>query len=112
MDARTPTLGNTAEAQGSLMVLVARLADRDGVSNLAARPGLWQRVVDEHWTVYVNAHATEQRTDGDAPVSAHSCYVEFNGWPAGAFNAYEGWFAAGRLANEDAFLAAVEAVLG
>lgn len=92
-----------------LFVLVARLAERDGVTPLNARPGCWHRKVDESWELWVNSHQ-EPILGGpreDIPILAFHCYVEFNGWPAGCFNPFDGWFAAGKLANQETFESAL-----
>lgn len=38
--------------------------------------------------------------------------IEFNGWPAGIIDPHGGIIAAGEAANEDTFIAAIEADLG
>lgn len=42
-------------------------------------------------------------------VEPFHCYIEFNGWPAGVVAPWGGVIAAGDVANEAAFLAAVKA---
>ncbi len=93
----------------SLLELVCELGQADGVSSINRLPGCWERVVDESWTVWVNGHgqATPHKVGG-FNVPAYSVYVEFNGLPAGVFDAYDGWLAAGEVANEEALVAALE----
>lgn len=86
---------------------VARLAMKRGVNANGRTLAL---AVDEHWTVFVNG--------SDAPVTHHGCevprfhmYVEFNGFPAGLFSPYGGIIAGGSAANEDTFIAAIEAAI-
>lgn len=92
-------------------MLIADIAEKDGVTPLNNLPGVWERKIDEHWTIAVNGHREEKKHKG-VPVPPYCCYVEFNGWPAGLFTPYGGQFAAGDLANEDSFIKALEGVLG
>ena len=73
---------------------------------------IWELRLDKHWEFAVNGHATKQKvTLGSGvqhEVEPYHAYVEFNGWPAGVFSPYGGSFAAGELANEKAFCAALQ----
>ena len=57
------------------------------------------------WKVTVNA--TDETVDDYLPPL--NIAVEFNGWPAGVIGPDGGVIAAGRLANEEAFIAAMKA---
>lgn len=71
--------------------------------------GCWEVSIDANWWISFNGHDHPIRNSHGAEVPAFSCAVEFNGWPAGIFGPYGGMIAAGDCANEDAFLAAIEA---
>ena len=80
-----------------------------GVRSLADRPGLWEVQIDEHWWIALNPHDEKLKCSHGADVSFGHCYIEWNGWPAGMITPYDGIIAAGALANEDSFIAAVKA---
>ena len=88
--------------------LIADLSLARGVSGINALPGCHEMEVDEHWWIAVNGHAEMVACSNGPEVPPYSAYVEFNGWPAGIFNRAGGQFVAGSLANEDAFIAAME----
>ena len=62
--------------------------------------------VDDRWVVKVNGH--REQVESVPPFSA---LLEFNGWPAGIIDPFGGTIAAGELANEDTFIAAMEAAI-
>lgn len=80
-----------------------------GVKNINQLPGCWEHHVDKHWWIAVNAHAKAVVNSHGTTVPAFSMYIEFDGWPAGICDAGGGTIAAGALANEDTFIAALEA---
>lgn len=100
-----------------LFVTLGRLAEKDGALPLNKLPGCWERQIGKEWWVAINAHDHPQKVSSHSGASASEgfvvepfhAYVEFNGWPAGVFTPYGGAFAAGDAANEEAFVAAIEA---
>jgi hypothetical protein len=70
-------------------------------------PGCWELRLDAHWEIAFNGHEESMRSTHGVVVQPYHCYVQFNGWPAGVFGPHGGVIAAGELANEEAFLAAV-----
>ena len=92
-----------------LFILIAKLAEKDGASPINKYAGCWERQIDPHWWISVNGHTEEKKNSHGGTVPPFNCVVEFNGWPAGLFNPYGGLIAAGELANEETFAAAVKA---
>ena len=88
-------------------ILICELAEKDKVGPLNKLPGLWVRDLDEQWTLVANGHQRPLEHNGVAVPPFHFS-VEFNGWPAGMFDAYDGCIAAGSAANEETFIAALE----
>jgi len=97
----------SVEAEESLFLLVCDLARALGVHDINKLPGCWEHRVDEQWSIAVNAHLKTMKGLGVA-VPPGNVYVEFNGWPAGFFTVYEGCLAAGTVANEETFAAALK----
>lgn len=87
---------------------VAELSIALGVAPINNLDGCWEHQVDSHWWIALNGHKEPIKTSKGVEVEPFSCYVEFNGWPAGIFNPFGGGFAAGELANEDTFIEALE----
>ncbi len=87
---------------------IADLACLLGVANLNQRDDCWEYQIDSHWFIAVNGHETPTKTKDGIEVEPFGCYVKFNGWPAGLFNPFGGAIAAGTLANEDAFIKALD----
>jgi hypothetical protein len=79
------------------------------VTNLIMRPGVWEDKIDAHWWIAVNPHHETLKTSTGASVQFGELYIEFNGWPAGIITPHGGPMCAGQIANEDAFIAAVQA---
>ena len=92
---------------------LALLAEHDGVTEINKLPGCWHREF-KPWAIWMNAHTDTRKggPTGDIEVPPFHCYVEFNGWPAGLINPRGGVIAAGAAANEDSFIAAIEAIIG
>lgn len=91
-------------------VRVAELCEARGEHPLSRYEGCWECVVDQHWKLAVNGHPEPKKCGlSDTAIEPFHCYVTFNGWPAFIFNPYGGGGAAGAIANEDAFIAAVKA---
>ncbi len=95
-----------------LFDLIARLAIADEDSPITKfKPArCWHRRIDDHWEIWVNGHKEAKRggPKEDIEVQPFHCYVEFNGFPAGIFSPFGGAIAAGALANEETFAAALE----
>jgi hypothetical protein len=87
---------------------VCDLAISLGVTRINKLPGCWEHQVDEHWWVAVNGHDKPTLCSTETSVPPFSIYVVFNGWPAGIIDAGGGCLAAGALANEETFLAAIQ----
>ena len=87
---------------------VVDLALSLGVRSIKGLPACWEHQVDEHWHIAINGHHTDQQTSRGNNVPPFHCYIEFNGFPAGLITPYDGIIAAGSVANEDAFIAALQ----
>lgn len=91
---------------------VAILAAALGVKKINQLPGCWEHQVDARWWIAVNGHAKPtncSRTSG--PIDPYTCYIEFDGWPAGLVSPYGGALAAGEAANEEALIVALNAAV-
>jgi|GEM_PF-2935093 len=90
------------------------LALHDKVGVIADLPGgIYQREIGQHWRIVFNGSGETRAEDARAPkLPPFAVYIEFNGWPAGIIDPSGGIIAAGDAANEDAFIAAIEAELG
>ena len=74
--------------------------------------GLWHRKVGG-WEIWANRGGNPQtRSPNEPEISPCSVYLEWMGWPAGLIYPYGGIIAAGEGANEDSFIAAIEAEIG
>ena len=94
----------SGERISEAFAVVVELATALGVKRINELPGTWDVQIDEHWKVRVNA----QKTELDCIPPYHAS-VEWNGFPAGLFSPAGGIIAAGELANEASFIAAVRA---
>ena len=91
---------------------VVTLAMRDGIKRLPDHNGgIYERKIDDRWRVVMNGNKTLVEHNG-IELPPFGVYVEFNGWPAGVIDPGGGVIAAGEVANEDTFIAAIERVLG
>lgn len=90
------------------------LAFKDKTGPCANLPdGLYRRKVGDLWRIVLNGTNKESPKQDDHPaLPPFAAYVEFNGWPAGIIDPSGGILAAGEAANEDTFIAAIEADLG
>ena len=89
-----------------LFVLIATIAEHDGAAPLNERDGVWVRRLDDDWLIAVNGHLEPREYEGVA-VPPFTCYVEYNGWPAGMLTPFDGALAAGESANLDTFATAL-----
>ena len=92
-----------------VFVEIAALAERIGVAPINALLGCWEHQVDPHWWIAVNGHAEPVQCSMGTKVPSFSAYVQFNGWPAGIINPFGGTLVAADAANEDTFIAALQA---
>lgn len=93
------------------MTVICKLGMAVGAAPLNKLPGLWEFKVDERWWFAMNGHRETINTSDDEPVKPFTCYIKYNGWPAGILDFGGGIIAAGEGANEDTFIAALEAAL-
>ena len=91
-------------------VAVAELCEARGEHPITQYAGCWECTVDERWKLAVNGHPVPRKCSlSDEPLAPMHCYVTFNGWPAFIITPVGGFGAAGAIANEDTFIAAVRA---
>lgn len=93
-----------------IFCLLADLCKKRGEAPIKGK--VWSVKLDENWWFCVNGFDTPQRVQCEGSgceqtVEPFTCFVEFNGWPAGHFDPAGGQFAAGSLANEATFRAAI-----
>lgn len=89
------------------------LALKDKVGVIAELPGgVYRRKIGDLWSIIFNGTAETRKPEGGPELPPFSVYVEFNGWPAGIIDPAGGILAASEAANEDTFIAAIEAELG
>lgn len=101
---------SVAEIAVAIMKL-ADLAIALDAAPLNKHKGCWEHDIDQRWSVYWNGHGEPQKSSRGVQVPAFTCAVHYNGWPAGLINPYGGIIAAGEAANENTFIAAIEAAL-
>lgn len=92
-----------------LFLAIAEFAHRKGVKSIKDLPACWEAAVGDHWWIAVNGHGVPVACSHGGDVPPFSAFVEFNGWPAGILDPMGGVIAAGELANEQTFRAALEA---
>jgi hypothetical protein len=73
--------------------------------------GCWEHQIDERWWIAMNGHKQERLTSEGDRVLPYSCFIKYNGWPAGILDFGGGIIAAGEGANENTFIAALEAAI-
>lgn len=87
--------------------VIAELALKDGVDSLPVGE-FWDREVGP-WHISLNRDCDTRRNSDGMKVPAFSAALKFNGFPAGIIDPRGGIIAAGSLANEDTFIAAIKA---
>lgn len=98
-----------AEQYCEAFVRLMELGFALGVRDINKLPGCWELQVDDNWWIAVNAgHDTPIECSHRVMVDPFVCYVEFNDFPAGFFNAAGGTIAAGEAANERSFIQALK----
>lgn len=90
------------------MLAIADLAITLGAAPMTKYEGCWEHQVDDNWWIAINGHGDDKKCSKGPNVKPYCCYVEFNGFPAGLLNPYGGAIAAGIVANEDAFISALQ----
>ena len=99
--------GDVAEAFAKL----GEIGKAFGVKNINKLPACWEFQIDEQWWVAVNAHHENRDTSEGDTVPPFHCYIKYNGWPAGLIYSSGGIIAADEDANEDTFIAAIDAAI-
>ena len=96
---------------------VAELAAKLECTPINQQPGAWVCDIDPHWRVAVNGQkgvlgipSTDTHM-GITELPSYHLAVWFNGWLAGMMSPFEGVIAYGEAANEDTFIAAIEAAI-
>lgn len=90
---------------------VAELATALGVRAIHRLPGCWEYQIDEQWWIAINGHDEPVTCSTGARVDPFHIFVTYNGWPAGILTPFAGTLAAGAAANEETFIAAIEAAI-
>ena len=103
-----PTVEERAICEGFYALSLLAEATGDALP-LNKHDGCWEHQIDEQWWCAVNGHKEEMECSHGGKVPSYSALIEFNGWPAGIIDPFGGIVAAGTVANEDSFIAAVEA---
>lgn len=89
------------------------LAKKDGVIPVSTAPnGVYDRRVGLWRVVFNGTGEAKDRAENHPELPPFAVYVEYNGWPAGIIDPRGGILAAGMAANEDSFIADIEADLG
>lgn len=90
---------------------VVEMALALGARDVATKPGCWEHAWGEtpEWYVAINPHLEPTDCSRGVTVDPGYLFIAFNGWPAGMLHPGGGAIAAGAAANEDSFIAAVEA---
>lgn len=91
------------------MSAVVELTHALSVRDINQLVGCWERQVDAQWWIALNGHRAPVFCSKGIEVMPFTCYVEYNGWPAGFIDAGGGILAAAATANEDMFIAACQA---
>ena len=85
------------------------------VRNIKDYPSAWVQKVDDEWTIAINGkdNPVIVMPEGcmTATVKPFEAAVFYNGWLAASLSPVDGVFIAGGGANEDSFIAAVDAAI-
>lgn len=92
----------------NLYAEICELACELGWKNIQALPGCQEHQIDEHWWFAINPHGEPGACSKSLEVPSYSVYVQYNGFPFGAFNAGGGFVGCGVMANKDALLEAID----
>jgi len=94
---------------------IAEFAAALNVRSIGNLPGAWIHAIDSQWTIAVNGHDKTIQAEPEgmmqAKIPPHSAAIWFNGWMAGILDPFGGIIAAGEAANEDTFIAALDAAI-
>jgi hypothetical protein len=88
---------------------IAALGCALGVRDINKLPGCWEHQVDKQWWISLNGHKETIKNSDDFDVPPFHAAIKYNGWPAGLISPAGGVIAAGSRANENTFIAALEA---
>lgn len=102
-----------SEEQEDLKVIPVKIAELSralGMETISNLTTAWEHQVDEKWKVAVNGQK-ETVTVDKLKIPPFHFAVWYNGWPAGLMSPFDGTFAAGSEANEDTFIAALDAAI-
>lgn len=90
---------------------ICELANALKVPPLNTHEACWEYQVDERWFIALNGHDVPMKLRGrqQVEVQPFRVYIEYNGWPAGVMDYGGGIIAAGEAANEETFIAALQA---
>jgi len=92
---------------------VIELITAHNVHNIKDLPGAWECKIDARWYLACNGHNEELSVNPDGTMGAdippYHFAVWYNGWLAGLFNSYGGWFVGNDAANEETFAEAIRA---
>jgi hypothetical protein len=99
-----------------IFVWIAHLAIKLNAHPMNKWLECWEHRLDDHWVIAVNGHAepktAHRLTVSPVTVQSFTCYVEFNGWPAGFIDPGGGVICAGSEANEEALITALRVACG
>lgn len=82
---------------------ITELAKKLEKKGLQKYPGLWEYTIDENWKIKLNKH--DEMIEA---VPGHHCQILYRGWPKGMIARLGGWMSWGPIANENAFIEAVQ----
>ena len=84
-----------------------------GIRSIKDRPDCIELQIDEQWWVAFHGQLNPLKCSKGVTVHPGEVYVEYNGWPAGTVNLFngEGILAAGAAANERTFRKAIRTAM-
>jgi hypothetical protein len=106
-----PSGMNTPDIITESFAKLAHLGCLVGAAPITQFDGCWEYRLDEQWEIAMNGHKEPRKCSFGVEVAPFHCYLQYNGWPAGVFNPRGGTIAAGSCANEDTFIAAIDAAI-
>lgn len=102
---------DSPERVSKLFGLTVELGIELGWENLSSHPGCAEHQVDDQWWFAINPHGEASRCSQGTRIPPYTIYYQFNGWPAGFCTAHGGAIAAGKLANEETLITAIESAI-
>lgn len=104
---------NTEQAVSVAFMAATDLALALGAERIDRLPGAWVHSVDGNWTIAINGHGKAVQCEPldcvAIDIPPFHMAVWWNGFIAGLLTPFTGTLAAGDLANEDTFIAALKA---